>query len=382
MKKGWEIKTLGEVCEIYNGNSINEKVKKDKYTNVVVQSYPFIATKDVLNNKNIVYDNGVSIPISEKGFKIAFPGSTLICVEGGSAGKKIGFLSNSVCFGNKLFALKPFQTTFGKYLFYYVQSELFFVAFKKELTGIIGGVSKNRFIQLPIPIPPLAEQKRIVSLLDRDFAKIDTIRENAEKNLQNLRGLWQAALKKEMEGKDRWTFTNLEDVAFKIFAGGDAPKQYSKVKTKEYYVPIFANAVTDEGLYGYTDNAKVFEKSITIAARGSIGFVCKREEPFVPIVRLIVVIPNSKIVLNDYLYYALKCLNIDSTGSSIPQLTVPMIKQYKIAFPSLSEQEEIVESLDETAKLSNELESNYNAIIKNCQSLKQAFLCKAFTGAL
>lgn len=65
MKNNWEIKTLGEVGIVYNGNSINEKVKKDNYTNIE-EGYPFIATKDIQVNSVIDYDNGVKIPFNEK----------------------------------------------------------------------------------------------------------------------------------------------------------------------------------------------------------------------------------------------------------------------------------------------------------------------------
>lgn len=91
MKRDWEIKRLSEVGKIFNGNSINEKVKKDNYAGVD-KGLPFIATKDVGFDTIIDYENGVKIPFNEKdNFKIAPKNTPIICAEGGSAGRKIGW---------------------------------------------------------------------------------------------------------------------------------------------------------------------------------------------------------------------------------------------------------------------------------------------------
>jgi type I restriction enzyme S subunit len=99
--KGWEVKRLSEIGKVYNGNSINEKVKKENYQGIEV-GLPYIATKDISYESEIDYDNGVKIPFEEKSaFKIAPENTVLICAEGGSAGRKIGFTNQQVCFGNK-----------------------------------------------------------------------------------------------------------------------------------------------------------------------------------------------------------------------------------------------------------------------------------------
>ena len=112
---------------------------------------------------------------------------------------------------------------------------------------------------------------------------------------------------------------------------GEAPKASSvEEKTEEYPVPIYANAEKDNGLYGYTDKAREEELSITVAARGTIGFTAIRREPFLPVVRLITVVPDTEKVSVRYLYYVLKNCKPQSSGTSIPQLTVPDIKNIKI----------------------------------------------------
>ncbi|MCF2600244.1 restriction endonuclease subunit S [Anaerovibrio lipolyticus] len=139
----------------------------------------------------------------------------------------------------------------------------------------------------------------------------------------------------------------LEDVCKRIYAGGDVPKnRFSESKTKKYSVPIYANAEKNNGLYGYTDLAKEDELSITIAARGTIGFVAIRTEPFLPVVRLITLVPNLSKISARYLYYVLRNLKPKCSGTSIPQLTVPDIKKNGIKLYAISKQEEMADQLE------------------------------------
>lgn len=139
----------------------------------------------------------------------------------------------------------------------------------------------------------------------------------------------------------------IEDLCKRIYAGGDVPKdRFSEVKTEEFTVPIYANAEKDEGLYGYTDEAKEYEPSITVAARGTIGYTAIRKTPFLPVVRLITVVPKLEMVDLRYMYYALKSCKPKSSGTSIPQLTVPDIKKYSFEMPLKDEQILIVSILD------------------------------------
>ena len=127
----------------------------------MVNGYAYIGTKDVNFDNSINYDNGIKIPFEAQKFKIAHRNSTLLCIEGGSAGRKIGYLEQDVCFGNKLATITSFIVN-SKYIFYLLQSTLLFNFFKINITGIIGGVSINKLKTLIIPLPPLKEQQRII----------------------------------------------------------------------------------------------------------------------------------------------------------------------------------------------------------------------------
>lgn len=166
----WEWTRLSCIADIYTGNSISETEKKAKFTNVVGRYY--IGTKDVSFNNEIVYDNGIAIPKQyEQDFRIAPNKSVLMCIEGGSAGRKIAVLNQDVCFGNKLCCFSPFMAI-EKYLFYYLQSQTFLDMFNGNKTGIIGGVSIAKIKTILIPLPPQQEIGRIVKKIDKIVAGI------------------------------------------------------------------------------------------------------------------------------------------------------------------------------------------------------------------
>ncbi len=160
----------------------------------------------------------------------------------------------------------------------------------------------------------------------------------------------------------------IADVCKEIFAGGDVPKSaLSYEKTAEYNVPIFSNGEKDCGLYGYTNNARVKEPSITVSARGTIGYTAIRTEPFVPVVRLITLTPKSEVIDLDYLFYATQNYRFEGSGTSIPQLTVPMLKKYKFQLPEMSHQKAIAvkfEKLDQLISLRKQQLAKLDELVK------------------
>lgn len=171
----WNELKLNKIADIYTGNSISDTVKKTKYTNLE-SGYNYIATKDVNFDHSVDYSNGIKIPYDEKGFKYANSGSILMCIEGGSAGKKIAIIGEKVCFGNKLCKFEcDQQFIINKFLYYFLQSPLFLKNFNDNLTGIIGGVSIRKIKDLLIKFPSLEEQQRIVDKLEQLLPLCDDI---------------------------------------------------------------------------------------------------------------------------------------------------------------------------------------------------------------
>ena len=181
----WLLLPLTECVEIYNGNSTSA-TEKNRLAKVV-DGRPLVATKDVgYGFQPISLDTGLNVPLVDTQYKIAPANAVLICLEGGSAGKKMGLLSQEVCFGNKLFAnvCKPWIDS--KYLLICLLSSNFSSQFQMQLSGIIGGISKAKYEQIKIPLPPLSEQKRIVAKVDELMALCDQL-EKQQQQRNNLR---------------------------------------------------------------------------------------------------------------------------------------------------------------------------------------------------
>jgi len=206
----------------------------------------------------------------------------------------------------------------------------------------------NRFKDLMIPLPPIEVQKEIVEQIEVKQNAIDHAKAIIQ-NLERERRYFGQSLRK-LEGVK---MVELGEVCEELFAGGDVPKNYSKIKNKEYTIPIYSNGVKDKGLYGFTKKARVNKEAVTISARGTIGFPEMRSEPFYPAIRLIVAIPKVNIIDVMFLKYILDTIDIYRNGNSIPQLTVPMIKGEKIPLPSLEIQKKLVAEAEKEQQIIN-----------------------------
>ena len=205
----WQIKTINEVCNIYTGNSINKKKKEENFIGLK-EGLNYIGTKDISFNNIIEYENGVKIPFKDlKDFKIAKSNTSLLCIEGGSAGRKIGFTNQDVCFGNKLCCFEAIEDE-PKFIYFYLQSNDFLREFNSNIQGLIGGVNKENLRKIEIPIPPLDEQKRIASAL----SKIDAYLENTIKLIEEKERFKRGIAKKLLTCKEG---ENIPEARFKGF---------------------------------------------------------------------------------------------------------------------------------------------------------------------
>ena len=172
MPNGWCFIKIKNIASLYNGDSINQDIKKAKYTNID-EGFNYIGTKDIGYDNQINYENGVKIPFNEP-FKVCPKGKVLLCIEGGNAGNKIAISEENVCFGNKLLCFNTFSFE-DTFLFIYLQSTIFRNVFKSKETGLIGGVSIPKIGDCYIPIPSQNEQLKIVKIVKVFLDKINSI---------------------------------------------------------------------------------------------------------------------------------------------------------------------------------------------------------------
>ena len=393
MKEGWEYKTLGEVCKIYNGNSINADYKKKHFLGAT-GGLPFIATKDVSPLGTIDYNNGVRIPNYEE-YKVAPANSVFICAEGGSAGKKFAYVEKDVCFGNKLFCITPKDKAIkGKFIYHFVQSDNFKGQFFSLLTGLIGGVSAKKFQTIVIPVPSLSEQQSIVDYLDSAFAKIDAMKANAEKALNEAKALFQASLKEMLEPKEGWEEKTLKDVSV-IYGnyGLSVPSaEYNGVRYLRITDITEWGDLNDEKVSAKLDEEKeqelLEEGDILFARTGAtVGKTLMYKEAFGKCLfagYLIRYRINKEIVLPKFIFYITHSANYykwvleNQKAAAQPNISAKLYNEYVLSFPSLSEQQTIVDTLDSLKSKVDKLQENYNKISQECDALKQAILRQVF----
>ena len=153
----------------------------------------------------------------------------------------------------------------------------------------------------------------------------------------------------------------------KIYSGGDKPNVVSYTPSDGCNIPIYGNALDNEGLYGFTNFSVITDKSITISARGSnCGASFYRDEPYVPIVRLLVLIPDENIVDSKYLFYVIRNHPFKATGSGQPQITIPQISDYEV---DISEDIQLQKKIAELLSALDAKIKNNNAINSELESL-------------
>ncbi|APA80074.1 restriction endonuclease subunit S [Campylobacter jejuni] len=388
LPQGWEVKTLSEIGEIITG-STPSKSNVEFYR----KDYPFFKPSDF--EQGYFLENAGD-NLSKLGFGKArqLPPKTILVVCIGSLGKVALTRVIGSC-NQQINAIIPHKNIISEYIYYYcISSKFQSILFSKAPQTTLAIFNKTEFSKLEIIYPKdIKEQERIVGILDFAFSKIDENIKKAKENLANIDELMQSALQKAFNPlKDNakenyklpqsWEWKSLEEISENISAGGDKPKNCTESKTAKNQIPVYANGVNNNGLVGYTDKATIIKPSLTISARGTIGFVCIRKEPYFPIVRLISLIPCENILCLHYLYFCLNFFIAKGEGSSIPQLTIPKFKSLQIPLPPLKEQEQIAEHLDFVFEKAKALKELYTKELKDYEELKQSLLNKAFKGEL
>ncbi|EAI6282392.1 restriction endonuclease subunit S [Campylobacter jejuni] len=395
LPQGWEVKKLEEIVNIKGGKRLpkgeNLLDNNTKFAYIRVADFQDNGT---INLQNIKFINENTYNVL-KNYKI-YDDNLYISIAGtiGKSGIIPKELNGAILTENAV-KLEYIQNNISnKFMYFFTLSNIFKTQIQTS-TKIVAQpkLAITRLKQIQIPLPPLKEQERIVGILDESFAKIDESIKILEQDLLNLDELMQSALQKAFNPlKDNakenyklpqsWEWKSLEEISENISAGGDKPKNCTESKTAKNQIPVYANGVNNNGLVGYTDKATIIKPSLTISARGTIGFVCIRKEPYFPIVRLISLIPCENILCLHYLYFCLNFFIAKGEGSSIPQLTIPKFKSLQIPLPPLKEQEQIAEHLDFVFEKAKALKELYTKELKDYEELKQSLLDKAFKGEL
>ena len=382
----WRCCCLGCVATCKTGNSINEKEKKDKFSDMFVEGLHYVATKDISTNSIINYENGIKIPhnLVEK-FKIAEKDSILLCIEGGSAGKKIGFTTKDICFVNKLCNISS-KVINNKFIYYFIQTNFFYKQFESKKTGIIGGVSIKNIEKLIIFVPPLEEQEKIVKKIEELFELIDK-KEKNDKEKEKLKTLLKekildSAIHGELVKNDLSLPTVdveeiKEDIPFEI------PNNWKWVTVLKVCDIVMGQSPNGESINNingieFHQGKKLFGKKFLLVSSEFTTIPTKIIEPNTIVMSVRAPVgdinitprricigrglcsfsPNSYLN-NMFLYYLLKFnyedINSMSKGTTFVSITSKDIKKINFPIPPLEQQKKIVEKIEKCFELIEQL---------------------------
>lgn len=390
----------GIVTNIFNGNSINEKIKAEKYYGKK-EGLIFIATKDIGFDNVVNYETNVKIT-DYQNFKIAPANTALLCIEGGSSGRKVGFVDQNVCFGNKLCAFAS-NIINSKFIYYILQSQCFYDQFNNKRHGLIGGVSIKDLAEMYFMIPPLAEQQRIVERIESLFAKLDEAKENLQNVLDGFETRKAAILHKAFTGEltakwrkqhgvsmDSWEmceFNQIADIKTNLVNPIDfqsyphiAPDNIEKKTGKLLHYNSVAEDNVKSGKHRFYAGQILYSKIRPYLSKVIIAEfdgLCSAD--MYPI--------EAKGNTRFLWYYMLSehfVYQASTAGSRtvLPKINQKELSKLKINMPTLSEQTEIVRIIDDLLTKEQQAKELAENALAKVDLIKKAILAHAFRGKL
>jgi len=403
VKAGWTSKPLEDACTFINGLWKGEKAP--------------LKTVGVIRNTNFTKDGSLDdtdiafIEVEVKKFekRKLCPGDIILEKSGGGPKQAVGRVvlfdkpEGDYSFSNFTAAIRvksPDELN-AKYLHKFLHWTY--------LSGVTEGMQSNstgirnldgdKYKAIQVRFPSIAEQRRIVTLLDEAFADIATAKANAEKNLQNTRELFESHLQTlfAQRGED-WKDKTLEEISTTFgrgksrhrprndpaLYGGQYPfVQTGDIRNAEHIITEFSQTYSEAGLA----QSKLWPKGticITIAANiaetGILGFdACFPDS-------VIGVVPDPKEAEVGYVEYVLQSfkarLQALGQGSAQANINMGTFENERFPFPTVAEQRRIVTKLDSLSEETQRLESIYRQKLTALDDLKKSLLHQAFSGQL
>ena len=358
----WEKKKLGDIVQF-----LDNKRKPLEQSERIHGKYPYYGASGIIDYiNNYIFDEELVL-LSEDGANIIDRNYPICYIATGK-----------YWVNNHTHVLK----TKSQYLNKFLCEALERLNYNKYNTGtaqpkLNQDICKNILLNIPI----LHEQEKIANFFSTIDKKIKNLA-NTITSLENQKkGLLQQIFSQKLRFKDKngnnypnWKKKKLGDL-FTIKAGGDINKEnFSEQYSIEFKYPVYANALTNNGLYGYSNIYKIDKPSITVTGRGiNVGFALSREPFYYPIVRLLVLIPNININFT-FFTESINFIHIFNESTVVPQLTAPQLSKVNVYVPNIEEQNKIGNLFDKL----NEKIDNKKAQLEHWQQIKKGLLQQMF----
>lgn len=241
-------------------------------------------------------------------------------------------------------------------------------------------ITKEGMEQKDVIIPPSTKEQQEIGAF---FQQLDNLITLHQRKFEKLTNVKKSMLEKmfpqngssypEIRFKgftDPWEQRKLGDIASDMVAGGDIDKD---LILAEGQYPVIANALTGDGIVGYYDKEyRVNAPAVTVTGRGDVGHAKARLVNFTPVVRLLSVKSEHDVFFLENAINTLKIV-IESTG--VPQLTVPQLAKYEVAFPRQLDEEEHIGAF---FKQLDNLITLHQRELEKLQNIKKSMLEKMF----
>ncbi len=396
MRKGWQTKTLGDVCDVMNGGT--PKTGVPEYWD---GSLRWITPAE-MGKRFSPYVSDTERKITDLGLRDSsarmLPPNSVI-------------LSSRAPIGHLVINTEPMGTNQGckgliprgqiehKFLYYYLSSIVDLLnslgtgATFKELSG-------GKLKEVTVPVPPLAEQQRIVGVLDEAFDGLATAKANAEKNLQNARALFESHLQSvfTQRGKGWVTTTIGAEIKFIDYRGKTPVKTTSGVRLitaknvkMGYLQETPMEFIAAPSYKGWMTRGIPQKGDVLFTTEAPLANVAQldTDEKVAFAQRIIIMQPNAAKLDSTFLKYLLlsqpvqQRIRTKGTGATVQGIKASLLKLIEISFPkSLTTQEEIVNRLDDLREETQRLARLYERKLAALSALKKSLLHQAFTGQL
>lgn len=392
-KKNWQIKKLGEICDLYSGLW---KGKVPPYIKIGVIRNTNFTKEGKLNDSDIAYLNVEKRQYEKR--KLIY-GDIILEKSGGGPKQPVGRViifdkqKGNFSFSNFTSVIRIKNS--NELDFNFLHKFLFFSyisgiteSMQRRSTGI-RNLQLKEYKQIQISFPSLSEQRRIVRILDEVFEKVAKAKESAEKNLQNAKEVFESYLRNVFAnpGTD-WEEERLGEVC-KVIAGQSPEGRFYNQSGKgmPFYQgkKEFREKYIGKPIIWTTKTTKEAQKGdILMSVRAPVGPINFATEK-ICIGRGLTAIRSNKEINKDFLFYNLlsKAKEIvGNVGAVFASINKTNIESLIIFLPSLSTQKTIVAKLDALSAGTKKLEGIYRQKLADLEELKKSVLKRAFNGEL
>lgn len=358
MKQSWEIKKIKDICDKASSNIAQNKITE------LHGDYPVFGASGFVQNVDFYHRSTEYIGIVKDGSGVGrvnvYPAYSSLLGTLQYILPKDGYDINYVAYALKSLNLASFTSG-----------------------AAIPHIYFRDYGEVEIAVPSLAEQERIVEILDREFERIDALKANAEQSLQHAKDLFQSALRQELQPKEGWISNTISDISENL----DYRRvPVTKKDRKEGIYPYYGAS----GIVDYVDNF-LFDEDLLLVSEDGANLIA-RSTPIAFSVSGKIWVNNhahilrfSNIELQRYVEYFFANYDISEyvTGAAQPKFNQRALNNIVITYPNeVIEQKEVVARLDKLKAHCKTLEENYTKTIALCDDMKQALLRKAFNGEL